>query len=241
MHRLSNTIVFLTLLAAFAVALPLLAQDANQPADANKSDTSKSDDGKTGPADESAADIEKRLRDQLKPKPGDLGGANKDDPDAQRSPDDRAKPQAAGNDKTADGKTGDATNGGRKASPIIRPAIANIGEVDSPDPRIVGIAPGAELPKLRREGEFVVNRRGRLLRTADGAAMFSFDADSRRAPEPPMFLMPCRMLQNMEQLAKDHGDETVFVLSGQVFVYRGANYLLPTMMKPAIDKGNLQQ
>jgi hypothetical protein len=43
----------------------------------------------------------------------------------------------------------------------------------------------------------------------------------------------------MEDTVDRRGDTTVFILSGQVHTYRGANYLLPTMMKVAVDTGNL--
>ena len=45
----------------------------------------------------------------------------------------------------------------------------------------------------------------------------------------------------MEELISDRGDRIVFKLTGQVFVYRGSNYVLPTLFTLAIDKGNLQQ
>jgi len=109
------------------------------------------------------------------------------------------------------------------------------------DPNVVGTAPGQPRPELRREGELVVNRRGRLTRSGDGVhSMFVFESDSRDNPEPPMMLMPCQLLQNMEDLVADRGDRIVFIITGQVFTYRGANYMLPTVMKLAIDRGNLE-
>ena len=108
-------------------------------------------------------------------------------------------------------------------APVTRPAV---------DPNVVGLLPGKDPPPLRREGEFVLNRRGRLVRSADGHhAIFVFDSNSQNAVEPPMILMPCLLLQNMEDLVRDRGDDITFEISGQVFVYRGANYLLPTMMR----------
>ena len=74
----------------------------------------------------------------------------------------------------------------------------------------------------------------------EGLQVFVFDADSQHAPEPPMILQPCRLLQSMEDIVQQRGDTVVFVLSGQVHVYRGANYLLPTLMRIAIDRGNLE-
>lgn len=132
--------------------------------------------------------------------------------------------------------TGDAARPGvyglRPQHPVVAPRV---------DPAVLGIAPGQPMPELRREGEFVVTRRGRIVRSGDGAqALLVFESDSPSAPEMPMFLMPCQMLQNMENLVLERGDRMVFVVSGQVFTYRGVNYLLPTLMKPAPDKGNLQ-
>lgn len=110
------------------------------------------------------------------------------------------------------------------------------------DPAVLGPAPGERMTTLRREGEFVVERRGRLIHTAGASnVMFAFDSDSRISPEPPMLLLPCQLLQSMENLSQERGDRVTFVLTGQVFTYRGANHLLPTTMKLAIDKGNLKK
>ena len=109
------------------------------------------------------------------------------------------------------------------------------------DPGVLGIAPGQQAPELRREGEFLVSRRGRLVRSEDGAhVLFVFKADAKDAPERPMIMMPCRMLESMEEIASDRGGSVEFILSGEVFVYRKHNYLLPTMMKIAVDRGNLR-
>lgn len=110
------------------------------------------------------------------------------------------------------------------------------------DPAILGIAPGQDRPKLRREGEFIISRAGRLVRSADAATvMFAFEADDADSPEPPMIMQPCRLLESMEDIVQQRGDEVVFVVSGQVHVYRNANYLLPTTMKIRIDHDNLRQ
>lgn len=109
------------------------------------------------------------------------------------------------------------------------------------DPDVLGIAPGQKAPELRREGEFIVSRRGRLVRSEDGAhVLFVFEADARDAPERPMIMMPCRMLESMEEIVAERGSDVEFILSGEVFVYRKHNYLLPTMMKIAVDRGNLE-
>jgi len=163
----------------------------------------------------------------------------KDETDAEATDDDSA-PSAADVEKQLDELIPD--------NPVIEPAdqigagttVLPPARVES-DPRVLGTAPGLAQPKLRREGEFVINRRGRLAHGSEGGQpMFIFDADDTESPEPPMLLMPCQLLQNMESLVAERGDKSVFILSGQIFTYRGANYLLPTTMKLAIDKGNLQ-
>lgn len=141
----------------------------------------------------------------------------------------------------------------RKARPSVAPTqkpIVEAGASDIPgrgnridiDPRVLGTAPGMPQPKLRREGEFIPLRRGRIIRTPSASqVMFVFEADAKTAPEPPMILLPCQTLESMERLVIERGDQVVFLLSGQVFTYRGANYVLPSVMKLAIDKGNLRK
>lgn len=134
----------------------------------------------------------------------------------------------------------------RQEMPIIEPGVAGPGMVPDaggrlPDPAVIGVAPDQPAPPLRREGEFIVSRRGRVFMLSDGRTQFRFEADSERSPEAPVFLLPCQMLEHIEQLVRQRGDELVFVLSGQVFTYHGGNWLLPTMMKIEINRTNLGQ
>ena len=52
-----------------------------------------------------------------------------------------------------------------------------------------------------------------------------------------MIMMPCQLLESMEKLISERGDRVVFNTSGQVFVYKGANYLLPSIMREDYDRG----
>lgn len=109
------------------------------------------------------------------------------------------------------------------------------------NPAVVGALPNAERPALRREGEFIVNRRGRLVRSADGQhAIFTFDRQQGSEQDPPMILLPSQLLENMEDLVRDRGDQVSFIISGQVFLYRGTNFLMPTMMRLAVSPEHLR-
>lgn len=79
------------------------------------------------------------------------------------------------------------------------------------------------------EGTFLPSRRGRMVRAHTGEWIFVFDADARGESEPPMVLVPCRTLMQMERIAEHRGEAATFTVSGQVFVYHNRNYLLPTM------------
>ena len=109
------------------------------------------------------------------------------------------------------------------------------------DPLLLGLDPDRPQAELKIEGDFLIARTGRLIRTSDGAhALFVLDADQQGAPEPPLIMQACKLLETMEKTVREQGDDIPFVITGQVFVYRGANYLLPTIVKREFDRGNLK-
>lgn len=125
------------------------------------------------------------------------------------------------------------------------PSVPGLPAIDGPgrlvDPLLLSLDPDQPQAELRDEGQFVVARTGRLVRSADGShALFVFDADQAGAPEPPMILHACKLLETMESAVLKEGDDIPFVITGQVFVYRGANYLLPTIVKREFNRGNLK-
>ncbi len=168
------------------------------------------------------------------------------DADAPPAPPDEAPTTADAADQPADASAEDVLNEllrRRAQNPLIEPARP----ADDADPadtpaRAIGVAPGAKNTRLLREGQFILTRRARMIRAAGGVTpwVLSFEADKDGLADPPMFIMPCRMLEDMEKVVADRGDRATFIVSGQVFVYRGANYLLPTLMKLAPHRGNLQ-
>ncbi|MEX0654918.1 MAG: hypothetical protein WD534_15590 [Phycisphaeraceae bacterium] len=136
----------------------------------------------------------------------------------------------------------------RQAAPTpaaAQPSAPDAGPANAPNraaPAAVrGTAPNVASMAVRDEGALIVQRRGRLTRSRDGAhVLFTFAADDRDSPEPPMIVQSCQLLRAMEDVVQQRGDQVVFVVSGQVQSYHGANYLLPTMMRIAPDRGNLQ-
>ncbi|MEO0514455.1 MAG: hypothetical protein AAF086_04075 [Planctomycetota bacterium] len=117
------------------------------------------------------------------------------------------------------------------------------------DEALQGIKPKTEAEeKLLREGEYLVNRPGRLVRGLGGLVggeasnvLFAFEADGQdpAAAEAPMLIMPCKLLELMEDNVVERGDQVVFIVSGRVYTYRGANYLLPSTVRLRYDLGNL--
>lgn len=93
---------------------------------------------------------------------------------------------------------------------------------------------------LRREGEFLKTRRARLERRTASRWLLVFDNDPpaasaesdrpRKRPDVPMHPLPCLTLERMESVAMQYGESVPLIVSGQVFVYEGENYILPTML-----------
>ena len=89
------------------------------------------------------------------------------------------------------------------------------------------IAPGARPQMLRREGSFVVDRTGRVTKSADGTGFeFNFEADANAMQDPPMIIMPNLSLMMMQDQIRLSGTDARFRVTGMVTEYMGRNYLL---------------
>ncbi|MEM1164723.1 MAG: hypothetical protein AAGI30_00355 [Planctomycetota bacterium] len=93
--------------------------------------------------------------------------------------------------------------------------------------------PGIELPAYRpprselvREGAFLVDRRGYLHLLEMGGVVYVFDPGADGRAEPPMIALPSLRLLEMRRIAESRATSVNFIVSGQVFVFRGRNYLL---------------
>lgn len=99
------------------------------------------------------------------------------------------------------------------------PAPASIPGLEETDFRV-------KRAPLRREGTFLLRQRGSLLKLPGGERAFLFHPDASGRAERPMVLVPCSWLQRIEQIAADRPTPIAFSVTGQVYAYRGVNYLL---------------
>lgn len=139
-----------------------------------------------------------------------------------------------------------------KADPSVDDIVAEL-EKAAPAQRSTGGA-GSSAPSPATEAVseatrlapagFLAGRRARVVRGSDGSLLARFDSGPEGKLEAPMTLLPCQNLMQIESLleaqgvALNAGGESVsFVLTGQVQVYRGRNYLLVTMYMVDKQKG----
>jgi len=105
-----------------------------------------------------------------------------------------------------------------------------------PAPPIGVPADALPTPELLREGAFLSGVRGEMRRFGTDRWAFVFNPGVDGHSLPPMAMLPCMTLSAMEQIVASRDGAVPFVISGQVFVYRGRNYLLPTMHALASDR-----
>jgi hypothetical protein len=89
------------------------------------------------------------------------------------------------------------------------------------------VAPAAPVVNVLREGTFLVDRVGRIERSADGSrAEFVFESDGTALQDPPVVIVPNLKLMQMEDAAANSTRDLRFRVSGMVTEYRGRNYVL---------------
>lgn len=148
---------------------------------------------------------------------------------AQEQPDPAADPNL--NDPSVDAKARDLE---RHKQPVpVPPAVTRPAAQPQADP-VAGLQTGLTGAPLRREGTFLVRQRGSLVKTSGGQWAFVFHRVPQGQAERPMFLLRSQHLARMEQLAGQRPEEATFLISGQVFAYRGVNYLLVAPIPPVL-------
>ncbi len=89
------------------------------------------------------------------------------------------------------------------------------------------IAPGAPAQTVIREGSYLVDRVGRMTRSADGQQLeFTFDVDGKALKDPPMVLLPSLKLMAMETAVKGSTRDLRFRITGVITEYNSRNYVL---------------
>ncbi len=97
------------------------------------------------------------------------------------------------------------------------------------------IAPGAPDVKLIREGNYVVNRIGRLTRVNDNQTEFTFESDGKAMQDPPMIVLPNLNLMSMETAVTTTSRDLKFRITGVVTEYKGRNCVLIQKVVPVSE------
>lgn len=130
-----------------------------------------------------------------------------------------------------------------------RPAPAPVEpDAAAPGQRVIPSVPGVDrlsfaMPnrRFRTEGAYVTRVMGSVVKLPSGEHVFLPDVPTDGTPaDQPMLLMPCQRLSQIQTTAE--GGRVGMALSGQAFVYRGRQYLLPSTFslvngKPAKAEG----
>lgn len=115
----------------------------------------------------------------------------------------------------------------KPAAPRLAPAPSPIGHVPDATSGSAAVAPDAPLIQIRREGSQIIDRMGRLTRSADGQQEeLTFDADGSAMQDPPLIILPNLKLGAMETATAASSRDQRFRVTGTLTEYRGRNYVL---------------
>jgi hypothetical protein len=102
--------------------------------------------------------------------------------------------------------------------------------------------PGSESKRLRArypDGYLLIDRPGRLSRDGDWWVL-TFESDGKGLEEPPMKLLPNRMLERAVYELEGSAN-LVFIVSGEVTDYNSENYLLLRKLLRRQELGNISK
>ncbi len=92
------------------------------------------------------------------------------------------------------------------------------------------------------DGYFLVDRTGRLRKEGDWwVFVFVSDNNPDQSPDPPMKLLPNRMLERMVRETQNGTVDADFIVSGEVTDFLGENYLLLRKLMRKRNQGNLSK
>lgn len=92
---------------------------------------------------------------------------------------------------------------------------------------------------MMQENTAIVNRRGKVTRDRSGGWLLVFDADASGLSDPPVKLLPCMLLESIEDYARRVGNNSPVIITGQVYLYDGQNHLLPTVYRIPRERSRL--
>jgi hypothetical protein len=102
----------------------------------------------------------------------------------------------------------------------------------------VGLASGVKASSLSAEGTTIVRRSGRLVKTGEGWS-FLPESDHPDRVEPPLKVLPCLSVEWMVRETEQDPTGRVYLVTGELTLFMGENYLLPKSVLRRSDAGNL--
>jgi hypothetical protein len=87
----------------------------------------------------------------------------------------------------------------------------------------------------------IVSRRGRISRHPSGTWVLLLDADSSHHADPPLVLLPSRVLAEIVRHVRRNGPGESLLVSGTVQHYRNRRYLLPSGWRVPHERQNLKR
>jgi hypothetical protein len=90
------------------------------------------------------------------------------------------------------------------------------------------------------DGTPLVNRPGRVVQTGQWWTII-FESDNADRPEPPLRVLPNRVLEGMVRTSERGAAGLVFLVSGEITAFQGENYLLARVAVRLVDLGNLSK
>lgn len=133
-----------------------------------------------------------------------------------------------------------------KAPPLTPAAPAETAREVPPAPPVklaeLLRAPETDLGPVERDGTLVVRARAQLVRVGgeQKIPVLVFHSENRKEPRRPMLVLSSRKLEELEGLQAKAGQDAQFIVSGQVELYRGNNYILLTRVGVMGKDGNLE-